>query len=738
MKYINKEYGFTFRPPYLESFKKEEPKGPAIKNNNYPSRYIIGAGLDYSAINGAMLVGKYGSLWGVKVTYFNGRKWLENEDFIIQHSKFSVYSSDGGYAHFISGPLSVKWIRQGEQGLGIQITSSRRLRVRVIFYPCFNWPGEISIEGSYVKGRSPYVAIIPGDVELSRPYSVFKNRYQVILDDKPAREYFMAQSYNKPLDSANGAFNEVMMEFIINSYQPTVNLYCAVGDEKILAVDIPDVDKLDKLIETAGDLRYSVNKTYGSGVLGTPVEYMFNASMWSRIYDPYLLDVISVSKRLSKNDHFDLNGVEENSSLLVNSWISEDSDFLNQLTYTIQDKILGLITAYQIFVRQKDKTGFIKLFAKLTRMFEPDGELVLDETKGRDLTAYQWDDSPLKEKTKEKPVYSLDQSCLKLLAYDLIERIAAKFALPEAAIYGEAKRKLKQKINQTLYNEEKGLYLNRYADDTWAENYGATSFYPLIAGAIETPEQLRAVVDNLTSKKQFWGEYPAPTLSKNNKEYGKALKDADNGNKPPYLDYRGAITPYVNYLIYHGLIRYGLDEIAGEFAYKCAKLWQKHTKFKFNVYSKYLPGGGAPKNVEYLSMEGNLLALIGMQSLIDVEYFRDDLKFAVRFGSFAKGSHAVTNLKILDHIYSIETDNYATALIIDNKEVFKSEGGRCVVRQYIDAKDEYGFLIIAPVDLKITLRPLNYQSGKSEYVFNISKGKHKIKITDKVYTELIS
>ena len=364
MRYINKEYGFTFRPPYLDKFYKEEPKGPSLKNENYPSKYIIGAGLDYSAINGAMLIGKNGSLWGIKVTYFNGYKWLENEDFITSLSKYSIYSNDGSYANFASGPLSVKWIRQGEQGLGVQITASRRLRVRVVFYPCFGWPGEISIEGSYVKGRSPYVAVIPGDIRLNEPYSVFKNRYQVILDDKPNREYFMAQSYNKPLDSANGAFNEVMMEFIINNYQPTVYLYCAVGDEKILAFDIPNMDKIDKLIETTGDLKYSVNKTYGSGVLGTPVECMFNASMWSRVYYPYLLNTISTAQRLKINDNFDLFGIEENACALVSSWAGETTNAENQLQYTSEDNILGLIAAFQIFVRTKDKSGFIKLFSK--------------------------------------------------------------------------------------------------------------------------------------------------------------------------------------------------------------------------------------------------------------------------------------------------------------------------------------------------------------------------------------
>lgn len=739
MRYINKEYGFTFRPPYLEKFYKEEPKGPAIKNENYPSKYIIGAGLDYSAINGAMLIGKNGSLWGVKVTYHNGRKWLENEDFVASLSKYSVYSEDGNYANFNSGPLSVKWIRQGEQGLGIQITASRRLRVRVIFYPCFGWPGEISIEGSYVKGRSPYVAVIPGDIQLNEPYSVFKNRYQVILDDKPNREYFMAQSYNKPLDSANGAFNEVMMEFIINNYQPTVYLYCAIGDEKILAFDIPNMDKIDKLIETTGDLKYSVNKTYGTGILGTGVECMFNASMWSRVYYPYLLNTISTAKRLKLNDNFDLFGIDENACALISSWASDSINVENQLIYTAEDNIFGLIAAYQIFVRTKDKSSFIKLYSKFSKLYPPDGKLVLDESKEKTLIAYKWVDSPMKETSNIKPMYSLDQSCLKLLAYDILERMAVKFLIPEASEYGEAKKVLKQKINEKFYNEKLGLYLNRYTDDSWPENYGATSFYPLIAGAVQSPEQLRALADNLTDKKKFWGEFVIPTLSKNNKEYGKKAVDV-SGKKPQYLEYRGTIIPYVNYLIYQGLVRYGLDEIASAFAYKCAKLWQKFNKFDFNVYSKYLPDGKVHKDKNNISMEGNLLALIGMQSLIDVEYFRDDLKFAVRFGTFAKGSHAITNLKLMGHYYSLDVDNYTTTLLIDNKEVFKSEGGRCIVRQFIESKEEYSFLIYAPIDLNITLKPSNpVQLGKkAEYEFSVPAGKHKVVITDQnAYVEQI-
>ena len=186
------------------------------------------------------------------------------------------------------------------------------------------------------------------------------------------------------------------------------------------------------------------------------------------------------------------------------------------------------------------------MFAKLSKIFEPDSELVLDETKDKDLVAHQWEDSPLKEQAQNKPMYSLDQSCLKLLAYDLIERMAVKFAIPEAKAYGEAKLKLRQKINQKLYNQQKGLYLNRYADDTWAENYGATSFYPLIAGAIETPEQLRAVGITLHQKTILGRVYDH-------------IIQTIRIHAPLKLSWENRITwtgaersAYVNYLIYHG------------------------------------------------------------------------------------------------------------------------------------------------------------------------------------------
>ena len=78
-----------------------------------------------------------------------------------------------------------------------------------------------------------------------------------------------------------------------------------------------------------------------------------------------------------------------------------------------------------------------------------------------------------------------------------------------------------------------------------------------------------------------------------------------------------------------------LDEITSDFAYKCANFGKSASNLS-SIFTPNICRTKSPKDIKYLSMEGNLLALIGIQSLIDVEYFRDDLKFAIRFGTFAR------------------------------------------------------------------------------------------------------
>lgn len=724
MKYINKEYGFAFRPPFFDKFREQTEDGPPITPDNFPGRYVIGAGYDYRAINGAMLVGKNGSMWGIRVLYYSGNRWLDNDYFVHKMGSSCANTADGGFAHFTSGPLSVKWVRHNDRALVLQISSRRKLRVRIIFYPCYDCPGELSIEGDVVRGRSPYMAIVPGSVELADNNAIYRGRY--LVEDDSHREFFHAVAYMPPSDFANGAFNEAIMEFVINRRQPNVCVYAAVGDQDIFDAELPRLDRISSLIESS-ELRYGVNKTMGSGELGAAVERMYNAILWSRVYYPYLLSEIFTPQRTVLDNHFDIDGTGENCAAILGSYTGTPQA-VEQLGYTLEDKIMGIFAVWHNYMHINDRKKLFAVYKKLAKQYPPIASAVISE-KTKNEVAYKWSDSPLKEKFNPSVMFSLDLSSLKLLAFDLLERVAAMFNLADdKAEYAKAKSEMKKLINETFWCEGEGLYLNRYTTGQWASAIGATSFYPLLAGAVDTREKLSLMVNNLTDSKRFWSDYVIPTLSIDNREYGKRSKPDNNGRrKPPYLEYRGSIVPYVNFIVYHGLKRYGLDSLAAQIAQKSVALWAANASDNVENYSVYLPSGKRVQEVDYLSANGNMLALIGMQELIDIEYFRPDMKNAISFGTFLSGTNSVTNLKLLDNVYSVEVTDESTALIMDEINMFKGEGGKFIVRNFVLDGDGGGeFMIDARQNITINLiLPASKKTVK--YFFIVPPGKSSVK-----------
>ncbi len=529
-----------------------------------------------------------------------------------------------------------------------------------------------------------------------------------------------------PSDSANGAFNEAIMEFVINRRQPSVYLYASVGDEDIIDAELPRFDRVKSLLETS-ELRYGVNKMIGSGELGAPVERMCNSVLWSRVYYPYLLTEIYSPKRTVLDNHFDIDGTEENCSAILGCYTGAEKA-VHQLKYTLEDKILAVFAVWHNYLHMTERSEILLLYRKLTKLYPPIASPVVSEKNKNDV-AYKWTDSPLKEKNNRTPMFGLDLSALKLLAFDVLERIASLFDLPEKDMYAQAKNKMRDIINETFWCEEEGLYMNRYTSGQWAKAVGATSFYPLLAGAVDSPEKLSRIVNNLTDTKRFWADYVIPTLSIDDPEYGKPSKPDNNGKRTPaYLEYRGSIVPYVNFIVYHGLKRYGLDDIAGQIAHKSAELWSANESDNVENYSVYLPKGKRARVDDYLSANGNMLALIGLQELIDVEYFRPDLKDAIAFGTFTGGTNSLSNVKILNHTYGIEVTDESTALVMDDTCVFKGDGGKLTVRNFVlDGEGGGEFMIDARQNISINLALPTTGKKTVKYFFIVPIGKSVVK-----------
>jgi hypothetical protein len=114
---------------------------------------------------------------------------------------------------------------------------------------------------------------------------------------------------------------------------------------------------------------------------------------------------------------------------------------------------------------------------------------------------------------------------------------------------------IKKNVNEKMWSEEDGLYLNRHWDGRFSRRLSPENFYPLAAGLVDV-ERAKRMMATLLDSKKFWGEYPLPTISRDDPAFSAGAPG------------RGAIWAPMNYLVYLGLKRYGYHAEAAELARK--------------------------------------------------------------------------------------------------------------------------------------------------------------------------
>jgi neutral trehalase len=143
---------------------------------------------------------------------------------------------------------------------------------------------------------------------------------------------------------------------------------------------------------------------------------------------------------------------------------------------------------------------------------------------------------------------------------------------------------LKQLVQQKMWSETDGMFLNRDARTgrfvrikTW------TNFVPLWAG-IAAPEQAtRMVKDHILNPREFWAPHGLRTLAVDEPLYN-----------PRSGYWRGPIWVISNYLAMHGLMNYGYDAPAQELAQKTVATLVADLKKTGGMNENYGPETGAP------------------------------------------------------------------------------------------------------------------------------------------------
>lgn len=733
MKYFNKEYGFNGRPPYFNEFFEETNKGPQVTPSCFPSRIIVGAGLDYRYPNGVSLFGTKGSMWGVRVSYQRNGKWIDGADFIKDRGRMYVARTDGSFAYFTHGDITVSSTTLDDNAIVMSISTISSTRVRVIFYSWDTCDGVFKATESVIKGSAPQHAVVKGEVVSDGANTIFKNRYDVLYSDKSGKEYFSADIYNKPRAVLHGDKNEVIYEYDLDQRGDTrIYLYATIGGKELLDMTPPDKKEIQDVISQA-EINYSTVRLSGSGTLCSDIDRATTSAMWYRVYNPYFLSTTFMPSRHEINKYYPYDALRLNVANMIGGIIGDSDSAISSFVYATGDKITSLISAWVVYCRSRDDSMWDTLYPIYLGLIAPDSTPVIADADTKDMVAYRMDGSPLKELFKSGEMYSLDMCCIKVLSMDIMERIALlRGDKRTAKKYAEHRRKLSDFVNEELYNEDLGLYMNKYLSGEFATSIGITSFYPLIAGIIEDGTRLRSILKYLQNPRKFGGDVVIPTLSRDNPEYGRKVKDLFTGETiPAYERYRGMVVPYINYLVYMGLVRYGMTDLACEIAYKSNRTYKKYLDRSRPINKGcYLPNGKSHSTIPDGDISANLMAIIGMNCLIDVEYFRGDLTPAIRFGTTYRGEHSISNVRMLGHRYSVSSTDRDTSLRLDGVEVFHAEGGRCEVRQFRGVYANTEFLINATSNLVLNLKLPSSDSVMTELTFAVQEGKSRVKIVD--------
>ncbi len=123
-------------------------------------------------------------------------------------------------------------------------------------------------------------------------------------------------------------------------------------------------------------------------------------------------------------------------------------------------------------------------------------------------------------------------------------------------------------INEHMWNEKLGFYVDRRRDGTLSEVKSIAGFWTLVAGIVP-PERRARLCAHLMDPATFGGPHPVPSLSADDPHY--------NGELGEY--WLGSVWPPTNYMVLRGLTATGEDALAHTLA-------RRHLDFVTTVYEQ--------------------------------------------------------------------------------------------------------------------------------------------------------
>jgi len=182
----------------------------------------------------------------------------------------------------------------------------------------------------------------------------------------------------------------------------------------------------------------------------------------------------------------------------------------------------------------------------------------------------QWSRAGLIDSFQDEGV---DLACELERECDAMSIIASQLGRPDdAQAFADHSLKLKQLINSVFWDDKDGFYYDRNEKTgQLVKVKSIAGFFPLWAGAA-TPERARRLVqEHLINPNEFWLKYPIATYARTEPDYyqGSHKSLLSNNNE---CNWRGSAWMPMNYIIFHGLLRYGFPSVAHALAMKSYRM----------------------------------------------------------------------------------------------------------------------------------------------------------------------
>lgn len=701
---------------------------------------FTGPGLDYTTWNGALLIGPGHSLWGMRVGYLEGEKLVTGEAITDKVARAGAYAPSRSYAELDLTDYTIRWAKHGPNTMLAEVTAGKDLAFAAEVYPAHQNTGNVEVpwpihnpaqmqvgpEG-IITGTSQHIDTVAGKTRITGGNAEFDNRSVTIAPAEKGLDHLRMETFPQPAEVLDSEACKARGFSHDGRNRSCAIIHAKKGQKVYLAVSVSagvveplklSEGEIKKAIDAA-QAKFLSSRLHGTGKLGLCAEPMINEILWTSTYNPFERQVFVPAGRPWMGDgRYNLWGWDESFCAAVVSLASDEIAEINVVLANADDRI-GPYAGWYVYSKHGNLDVLKQNYPVYKGMYPPEnGDLVKCGNDWNAEVGRGMDDTPMREHGRKLGVmYSLDMSSMKAWNLELLGKMAKELGKDEEAKQYQASYKtLAQKINDTCWNEEAGIYRNRYVSGEWPVTESPTSFYPWLAGVVDA-ERSEKLLATLMDESRFWGEYVIPSLARNDPQYGKVAEhEHDNRIFPAFCYWRGNIWPPSNYLVYEGLKRAGHDMAAAAYAEKSVKMWHDNWLITGGFPENYHPETGKRSEMAHKHQTWTtLFTMVGVKELIDVEIWSDPN--ALRFGTMSQGDNAIYNYHHRGHRYDLDISAGGMTIKRDGKPLLSTSSDQCVIRDFVCADGQVSCVVdsVKAQDMKFyggkNTKPLDFKAA---------------------------